>query len=524
VPCRLNEAAIAYHLAFGYYAPEISGFTPDPHTVYQYRPTTFKCNLKKGTGPIQYTWSLEGSIYPPSAVTLTPNGNLVTVTYNSIPIFPSKVHVGCKAEDPYGQFDYEWFEITNSSNNGCPWLFVEDAESVSQIDNNLLNKSKFPEYIGQDITDRYVLSKTPGIIDSTITLSIGETTTDTSFINSIKLYAVDHPIGTKICITEDNQITIFDSASVLSVKEAYLNENEITRDIQFHISSKGTVQSDTLDHLNAAFDNNNIINPGIIADLKWNPNAVSFQKNCDGLINANLGNETFTSDFSRREYKSITAIPVTNTGGEDFSVSDINIDWYKGNEIRYIALASLSYTGFTTTELNFLSAFNSEQNDEIYKVIEIDSLYSKIDFSNSLTLKFRALSELPSDAIIRDYVIEVNGRIGSYLNPMQKYKTNRLKIVKQKNNTIAYKNKLNQNYPNPFNPLTKISYSVAKQGLVTIKIYDILGREIKSLVNEIKGPGNYLIEFNGSYLASGVYFYRLETNGFVDIKRMVLIK
>jgi hypothetical protein len=90
---------------------------------------------------------------------------------------------------------------------------------------------------------------------------------------------------------------------------------------------------------------------------------------------------------------------------------------------------------------------------------------------------------------------------------------------------------LSQNYPNPFNPVTKINYELPKNGLVKLVIYDILGREVKTLVNELKTVGSYTIEFNGSQLASGIYFYRIQvedptgrTGDFVSVKRMVLVK
>lgn len=83
---------------------------------------------------------------------------------------------------------------------------------------------------------------------------------------------------------------------------------------------------------------------------------------------------------------------------------------------------------------------------------------------------------------------------------------------------------LKQNYPNPFNPTTKISYSVPTAGMVTMKIFDITGREVASLINDIKTPGVYTVDFNGGNFASGVYFYRLEATNFVDTKRMVLLK
>jgi hypothetical protein len=80
------------------------------------------------------------------------------------------------------------------------------------------------------------------------------------------------------------------------------------------------------------------------------------------------------------------------------------------------------------------------------------------------------------------------------------------------------------NYPNPFNPVTRISFDIPKQGFVSLKIFDVLGREVKTLVNEVKGPGNYMVDFNGSELSSGVYFYRLQSAEFTDTKRMLMIK
>jgi hypothetical protein len=92
------------------------------------------------------------------------------------------------------------------------------------------------------------------------------------------------------------------------------------------------------------------------------------------------------------------------------------------------------------------------------------------------------------------------------------------------NNNIPSKYSVN-NYPNPFNPVTKIKYELPKDGRVNLVIYDMLGRVVETLVNnEFKQAGSYLIEFNGSKYASGVYFYRIQIADFSQIKRMVLIK
>ncbi|MBI5403051.1 MAG: T9SS type A sorting domain-containing protein [Ignavibacteriae bacterium] len=96
--------------------------------------------------------------------------------------------------------------------------------------------------------------------------------------------------------------------------------------------------------------------------------------------------------------------------------------------------------------------------------------------------------------------------------------------VSSQGEKIPDKNYIYQNYPNPFNPVTNIKYQIQKTGLVTLKIYAITGREIKTLVNEVKNPGSYIISFNGSEFASGVYFYRIQADDFVQIKKMILIK
>ena len=91
-------------------------------------------------------------------------------------------------------------------------------------------------------------------------------------------------------------------------------------------------------------------------------------------------------------------------------------------------------------------------------------------------------------------------------------------------NNVPASFSLLQNYPNPFNPSTNIKYQISYNSLVTLKIYDILGKELSTLVNEKQSPGIYDITFDGSKLASGIYFYKLTAGNFTDIKKMTLLK
>ena len=83
---------------------------------------------------------------------------------------------------------------------------------------------------------------------------------------------------------------------------------------------------------------------------------------------------------------------------------------------------------------------------------------------------------------------------------------------------------LSQNYPNPFNPTTKIEYSIPQTSFVTLKVYDVLGKEVAALVNEEKSVGNYNLEFYGNQLPSGIYFYKIQAGSYSSVKKMILIK
>ncbi len=83
---------------------------------------------------------------------------------------------------------------------------------------------------------------------------------------------------------------------------------------------------------------------------------------------------------------------------------------------------------------------------------------------------------------------------------------------------------LNQNFPNPFNPETKISFSIKDAGNVNLTIYNVLGEEVRTILNEFKEAGSYTLNFNAAGLNSGVYFYRLQANNYSEIKKMIVLK
>ena len=83
---------------------------------------------------------------------------------------------------------------------------------------------------------------------------------------------------------------------------------------------------------------------------------------------------------------------------------------------------------------------------------------------------------------------------------------------------------LNQNYPNPFNPTTQISYSIPKESYISLKVYNLMGQEVATLVSGNQTAGKYTVPFDASRLSSGVYMYRLQAGTSVEVKRMILMK
>ena len=112
-----------------------------------------------------------------------------------------------------------------------------------------------------------------------------------------------------------------------------------------------------------------------------------------------------------------------------------------------------------------------------------------------------------------------------YLTKLNNLLQNKFGInVEEKEQIIPKEYSLYQNYPNPFNPTTTIKFDLPKDGLITLGIFDILGRRITTLVNEPRSAGSYEQIFNASSLASGVYVYKLQAGDLFSSKKMILLK
>ncbi len=229
------------------------------------------------------------------------------------------------------------------------------------------------------------------------------------------------------------------------------------------------------------------------------------------IIDAGLGFDgPFTLQFSDDNQTGVyigengTSSNIYRTTNSGFNWSSVyNMSYYYSKTMRWVSGTS-----------------------NIYGNSEFETVRS-IDDGNNWSI----MTGEPTTNLISLDAVRINeGTIYALLvtSDRQVYKlidTARVIGIEKPNTSIPKQSMLYQNYPNPFNPVTKIKFDLPKNEIVTIKIYDLLGREIAVLINnEYKIAGSYELEWNAANYPSGIYFYRLESGDFVSTKKMVLIK
>ncbi|MDD5361959.1 MAG: T9SS type A sorting domain-containing protein [Ignavibacteria bacterium] len=261
-----------------------------------------------------------------------------------------------------------------------------------------------------------------------------------------------------------------------------------------------------------------------------------------------MGGPFATEYYGNRSQILYTASEILNSGGMHGNITKIgfNIAYSSGLgmnnfSIKFQSISDTSITAFVNN--NWTNVFSGDYSlpglGWQYIVLQtpfewdgISNLLVEICFENTINYvsnRVRA-SSLQNHHYYASQMEDLSSACTAFQNPIfMNYRPNacfRIEpIVNINEPGIQLASfKLSQNYPNPFNPGTRISYEIPKQGFVSLKIYDILGREVKTLVNEVKTSGAYSIDFNAANLPSGIYLCRMECGGYAETKRMILLK
>ena len=253
------------------------------------------------------------------------------------------------------------------------------------------------------------------------------------------------------------------------------------------------------------------------------------------LVYINNSSGNFTEDFTSNTghfYKGSVSADFDNDGDIDLAIGD-----YYGSSVGILLNGDIplpvELSSFTSeTESNNVTLNWSTSSEENNAGYDIERSVVRRQMSDEWNKTGFVQGNGNSNSVHNYTFKDKNLQSGKYKYRLKQTDFNgNFKYYELSNEVsigIPDKFYLSQNYPNPFNPTTHLGFGISESGLVSLKVYDVLGNEVAVLVNENKAPGYYNVRFSatggGSNLASGVYYYRLESNGFSQTKRMMLLK
>ena len=187
----------------------------------------------------------------------------------------------------------------------------------------------------------------------------------------------------------------------------------------------------------------------------------------------------------------------------------------KNDTVRVYCQAPVWYSTYICSDTNSITVFGSNKESRKYNILGFEGGWSRT--------YVKGIGLTRSDC----FSVNCNGNnqlLGCVINGVVYGDTGFVVGINQLSTEIPDNFSLSQNYPNPFNPTTNFEFRIAESGFVKLTVFDIAGAEIQTLVNRRLSPGTYSVDFDGSNLPSGVYYYRIEANSYTETKKMVLIK
>ncbi|MBE2216794.1 MAG: SBBP repeat-containing protein [Ignavibacteria bacterium] len=436
-------------------------------------------------------------------------------------------HVGGYSLGLGTYFDGVYMKYQPGTAKGCPWLYTFNEETGEFIaDNNILHRSEFTENYGLDIKDMYKLNVTPSPFQGNLYFRIFELDNDYNYIDNVKLWQIDHTVGTEIGVDENGLICKYTPLNISDpgdVKQTGVNSN-VARYVSYDTMAnkfifgqpQDTVSATDFEYAGSGTGDSLAILINAGQDLSDQIQPAPKISAGTIITYANDSPIPTSRSFARRENNSDIIIPFASANS---SIDSVVIQWERSYQVDYLTVVEVSYSGFVVSELDLVDAIKSDTNSVMKNLESIDQNYAEFDSTTGIYLQFESDGE-PQSGYIRDFVFETNGRYE--LNGGDHF--SRLLQNNQTQNAFPKKFVLEQNFPNPFNPITNIRYEVPVRCHVKIEVYDINGRLVSILLDEVRNLGVYTIPFDGTKLSSGVYFYRLVAGNFVQSKKMVLLK
>jgi hypothetical protein len=491
-PANLQQTNIVYHYVS---KPVISGLTqyPDPLTPGNHT-GIIMCDLGRGTQPLTYEWRDSNNIHNHQIINFGPSCPYVLIIANlsnyNDRVEPFSCYV--RAHNEFGYSDWKKKRVLFGSDpHGCPTIATEFEGNMLK-DNPVFNKS--PDDPSKDIKDFYMLNDPMLENRDLINFSIIETANDESRIDKLDLIRITVDNGKEVSVTEDGEVIDYttDLLKNTAVLNSKVDVSDLLRDNDDEILE---LRKDDKLEINFAPGMNDeyIVMRIRTGGIKHNDAAVI------NTSNGEILNIKCRSNFGNICLK---VKPEDFTGFKMTALQDCYV-----NKIALVK----NDNEHLTENLSLVDAYN-ESGNIIKYISDADNVYAYVSKDNAANFIFKNNRDTEKKSF---YCVTLSGG----------YKPGTGSKGEITDDLINnYKFKLSDNLPNPFNPVTKIKFEVPESGLTKLTVYDISGKEIRSLMNEFKAAGRYDVIFDGSGLSSGVYFYKLQFNGLSLTNRMILIK
>jgi serine protease len=347
--------------------------------------------------------------------------------------------------------------------------------------------------------------------------------------------------GTGLYLGNENVNQIYESGLMIGISSTQVSD----------VSRRGTSPANISDTDFVALKNYTLTTPGTISAQDG-----SGQFNDDGAGTSKIGvlvtaaSYAFTgasdSNYILLKYtiKNTNSSALSNLYAGLFTYFCPNGSFASNNKTRYNSTNKLGYTYDTTTPNPYLGVALMTNQSVNFKALPYTDIFNGFTteekwltlssgiYNDSLgpggpvfTISAGPLSLAANESVVIGFAVVKGSSLSDLLTntatAQSKYNSVGVKLISEE---LPKKYELMQNYPNPFNPETKIKFSIPKNDNVSVKIYDVLGREIMTLVNEKLVAGSYEFTFDGSRLSSGLYFYRMNSGSYSSVKRMILVK
>jgi len=493
VPCRPEEATVVFKYVS---EPIISNLTAYPNFLNLTNSTSIAtCNLTQGYENAQFQWrDSNATVYPIHFYNLQPDKIKIVADFGDRTVVEREADpayfVFVRAFNNYGSTGWVKRKVmVYRTLLACP-LIKYEMNDTKIYENSVIVGSN-----GEFKSDYYLHTNPELQSQTSIDFKIEESGKDLSYIDQVVLSQVKVKKGEYAAVADNGEVINYNIGSA-KAKILINDENDVSDALTFNDGEDIKLEKGDKLNVDVKVDGGGYII--ISSHIPVNKDAIA------GIITTNNGNRyTFLS----RDNENLSCIKL-----KESSITKFNIIAEQSFAVDQLLLVK----AIGTAEIKDLS-LKSAIHDKFGNVSDLLSKEdgSLVEISKDLSLSLEFDNE-ESDEHTSFYVQKTVGRVikSDY------------QVSDEQNGekNFRFDNKLHENSPNPFNPSTNIKYEIPIDGFVNLKVYDVSGRVVNTIVSEYKTAGRHEVTFDGSNFASGIYFYRIETNGFRDTKRMILIK